>query len=81
MTPVHEKILGWTWQQWAIAAGRYGLPDRSIRGAIELRKRWQLANPAEPGEVLIVGAEIPMDHDAACELYCLPWRDSATLDG
>jgi hypothetical protein len=66
------NLMGWSWDQWAIAAARLGRPERiTVEGALRLRCQWQKQNNAEPGEVRLAGVTIPMDHEFACELFSL----------
>jgi hypothetical protein len=72
------RLFGWTWVQWAIAAGRYGQPESvTFESALELKKRWTLQNAAQPGEVTLLGIECPRDHEFACNLVALCARGAA----
>ena len=68
------NLMGWSWDQWAIAAARLGRPAApvTLASALLLRRKWQLSNTVEPGEVQIIGVEIPMDHEFAAELFSIP---------
>lgn len=66
-------LMGWSWDQWAIAAARLGRPDQvTLENAARMRCQWQKQNMAQPGEVTLMGIQIPMDHEFACELFSLP---------
>jgi hypothetical protein len=74
MATDHEpvKLFGWSWNQWAIAAGRLGRPEQvTYQEAIRMRCRWQQQNSADPGEVKLAGVVLPMDHTFACELFSI----------
>lgn len=67
------KLLGWTFSQWAIAAGRLGRGEPTLFGANRLRKEWLNKNPCHPGESgLMLAVVQPMDWNYAADLFALP---------
>lgn len=68
-----HTLFGWTFSQWAIAAGRLGRPVVSFLGARQLQDKWRNANPTDPGEVqLMLHFVEPMDWNFAADLFALP---------
>lgn len=70
MVNVEHTLFGWTPEQWAIAKARLGCTDVSLRGANELKKRWDMSNPAVPGEIRFEGIDTPRDWAFSAELFC-----------
>jgi hypothetical protein len=72
--PKYEhKVFGWNWDQWAIVFGRFEIDSvSSLSEAINIRKRWKLANPTEPGEIVLDGVDLPRNHSPVCDLFSLP---------
>jgi hypothetical protein len=65
-------LMGWSWDQWAIAAARLGRPDQiTFENALRMRRRWQQQSLADPGEVRLTGVQVQMDHEFSCELFSL----------
>lgn len=76
LDPKYEhKVLGWTWDQWAIVFGRFEIDTVKTHGdALHIRKLWRQGNPADPGEIVLEGIELPRNHEAVCDLFSLPMR-------
>jgi len=69
---VMSTLLGWTWDQWAIAAGHYGAPpDVSWESALDLQKRWRLQYTTDPGAIAFEGITPNRDHEFAVALFSI----------
>lgn len=68
-----HKVFGWNWEQWAIVCGRFEIDSiGSLSEAINIRRRWKLANPTEPGEIVLEGTALPRNHEPVADLFALP---------
>lgn len=68
-----DRLLGYTWDQWAILAGIYGRPEIvTIESALEIRKKWLTHYTTLPGETKFVGIEYKKDHEFCAKLFSLP---------
>lgn len=67
------RVLGWTWDQWALVCGRFDVARvATLNEALKLRRQWKRSNSAEPGEVELEGVENPLCHEAAADVFNLP---------
>lgn len=71
-----NRYLGWTLEQWAIAAGRYPeYAPRDFQGharfsdAQKLMVLWSKLNYANPGEILLAGVDLPRCWDYAIAVF------------
>lgn len=77
--PDMQQVLGWGFDQWAIAAARLGRPrEASFDEAYRLKRRWQQLHSAPPGDVPFTGRRAPRDNHFAAELLAqeLPMQRS-----
>lgn len=64
-----QQVLGWGFDQWAIAAAHLGRPrEVSFDEAYRLQRRWQQLHTSAPGDVPLIGARAPRDESFAAEL-------------
>lgn len=64
-------LMGWTDEQWAVAAGRHrGFPP-TMDGALKLRAQWGLTSTANPLDVVIEGVEYPRDYEWVADMLNL----------
>lgn len=64
-----QQVLGWSFDQWAIAAARLGRPrEVSFDEAYRLKRRWEQLHTSAPGDVPLAGVRAPRDNQFAAEL-------------
>ncbi|MHB8816455.1 MAG: hypothetical protein ACYDAE_24770 [Steroidobacteraceae bacterium] len=64
-----QQVLGWGFDQWAIAAARLGRPrEVSFDEAYRLKRRWEQLHTSAPGDVPLIGMRAPRDDAFAAEL-------------
>ncbi len=74
-TARQHLLHGWTFEQWSIACGRYGVSDFQHQGEVDnLRARWDREQPTEPGEVSLAGVILETQPYAAMRAFELHGR-------
>lgn len=69
-----DILLGWSWDQWAIAAGETGSsPPISLHEAHELKKNWISVRP-DPATGGLAGIVYKRDHAYPSQLFSLPFN-------
>lgn len=67
-----STLFGWTFEQWSLACGRYGIAELKTRGeASALRARWDREQNVEPGEIEFAGVVPPRSPRAAYDAFRL----------
>jgi hypothetical protein len=65
-----QQVMGWSFDQWSIAAARLGRPaEVTFDEAYRLKRRWQQLHSAPPGDVPFTGRRAPRDSHFAAELF------------
>jgi hypothetical protein len=63
-------MWGWSFDQWAIASGRYtDCKSTDANDVLALKKLWNKRNITQPGEVKIIGVEIPRNLEYAIQVF------------